>query len=392
MSRQGSLLRLGCRSSALAMYQGRMVATALQASWQGLRVRVRGRKTSGDNIEQHSLRAFGGKGLFVKELDTALIEGEIDCAVHSLKDVPCRLPGQVRIGAVLARADPRDVWICPFGFSLRSLPAGFRVGTSSLRRQALVLASRPDLRVVEIRGNLPRRLQRLRDREIDAIILATAGVQRLKEVSGVTGIEGMMDLEGVTGVGSPARTEAGGEGIGGVVCRPLPEEDFLPAIGQGVIAVLCRESDLGTQSLLRPISDPATTLCVCAERQVARTLGASCLTPIAALARIDRTHLHLRALLSDPSGKRMVMRRGKVGMEIATSLPEAGKANMRAAIMWAKSLGSNIGRTIWSAAGVDLRTQAGLSSTELSPTELSPTELPQAEVPREPLPGRGSLC
>jgi len=219
-------LRIATRKSQLALWQAEHVATLLRGAHAGLQVELVPISTKGDRIQDRSLAAIGGKGLFIKELETALEEHRADIAVHSMKDVPSDVPDGFVIAAVLPRADPRDALITPKAERLADLPRAARVGTSSLRRQAQLLAVRPDLRIEALRGNVDTRLRRLDDGELDAIILACAGLIRLGWESRIT-----------------ARLDAG-------IC--------LPAVAQGIIGIECRDRDAPTRSLLDVLNHPAT--------------------------------------------------------------------------------------------------------------------------------------
>lgn len=265
-------LRIASRGSALALWQTHAVRDALTAHHPGLRVDVRVVHTTGDRILDVPLAKIGDKGLFTKELDEALLRGDAHLAVHSLKDVPTRLPDGLVIAAVGEREDPRDVLILPPGRTgaLASLPAGARVGTSSLRRRAHLAALRPDLEVVDLRGNLNTRLAKLDEGAYDAIILAAAGVIRL----------GWQDR----------------------IAARLETADWLPAVGQGALAVVARADDAATRALLAPLHDPATAACVEAERTFLRALEGGCQIPIGALAGVDGDALRLDGMVADLEG------------------------------------------------------------------------------------------
>ena len=227
-------------------------------------------RTTGDRVTDRPLAELGGKGLFCKELEAALLEGRIDLAVHSVKDLPTFLPDGLVLGAVLARGDPRDVLITRERSSLDALPPGAVIGTSSPRRQAQLLARRPELRVVSIRGNVETRLQKLAAGTVDATLLALAGLERLRI--------------------APS---------GAIVLSP---EIMLPAVGQGAIGVECRADDAHTLALLAAIGDPESTLCIGAERALLAALDGSCHTPIAGHAACEGGGLRLAALVARPDG------------------------------------------------------------------------------------------
>ena len=260
-------LRIATRKSALALWQTEHVAARLCAAHAGLEVEFVPLSTRGDEILDRSLAAVGGKGLFLKELEEAMLRGAADCAVHSLKDVPMELDGPFALPAVLERADPFDAFVSNRFESLEALPAGARVGTSSLRRQAQLRARRPDLQLVDLRGNVNTRLAKLDAGEYDAIVLACAGLQRL---------------------GLDARIRAR-------LCAP----EWLPAAAQGAIAIECRADDATTSELLGALEHAPTRLCVEAERALNRRLHGSCQVPIAAYAIEREGRLHLAGLVGD---------------------------------------------------------------------------------------------
>jgi hydroxymethylbilane synthase len=268
-------IRLGTRGSALAVAQARWLQAALQALEPGLAVELVVIRTSGDRIQDRSLAEAGGKGLFVKEIDEALLREEVDLAVHSLKDLPAELAPGVSLAAVPEREDPGDLLLARPPASLAGLCRGARVGTSSLRRMALLRAQRSDLEVVPLRGNVDTRLRRLDEGAVDAVVLAAAGLRRL----------------GITRAGAVR----------------LDPESFVPAIGQGALAVEAREGVLG--DLCRPLEHPPTRAAVTAERAFMRAVHGSCTTPLAAHARVAGSDLALTAVILSPDGARAV--RGK---------------------------------------------------------------------------------
>ncbi len=268
----GRALLIGTRGSPLALWQARHVwmrlleANGLGEGDAGLSAIT----TSGDRIKDKPLREFGGKGLFTKELDEALLRGDIDLAVHSMKDLPTELPAGICIGAVLPRADMRDAFISARAPSLAGLPPDAVVGTSSLRRAAQVKRLRPDLRVVDFRGNVETRLKKLAEGQADATLLALAGLERLGLAAHATAI--------------------------------LSVEEMLPAVAQGAIGVTCRENDAKTRALLAPLNDAASASAVACERSFLARLDGSCKTPIAGLAEIDGGTLRFRGLILTPDG------------------------------------------------------------------------------------------
>ena len=269
-----SLLRIATRKSPLALWQAEHVAGHLRRAHPGLDVELKPMSTQGDRIQDRSLAAIGGKGLFIKELEIALAERRADIAVHSMKDVPAEMPRGFVIGAFLARADPHDALICRSGSVLADLPVGAKLGTSSLRRQAQILAARPDIAIEPVRGNVETRLARLESGALDAIVLACAGLVRL--------------------------------GLEAHITSRLAPETMLPSVGQGAIGIECRSDDASTLALVSALDDAATHTALVAERAFARTLGGSCQSPIAALARIDEGRLTLRGLVAEPDGSRLL--------------------------------------------------------------------------------------
>lgn len=281
-------LTIATRESRLALWQAEHVRALLQA--QGHQVTLLGMTTQGDQILDRALSKVGGKGLFVKELEVALEEGRADLAVHSLKDVPMELPSGFTLACVLEREDPRDALVSPRYASLAELPEGAVVGTSSLRRQALLQALRPDLRIEPLRGNLDTRLRKLDEGQYAAIVLAAAGLKRL-------------------GLHERIRTV-------------LSPEDMLPAAGQGALGIEVRGERADVIAALAPLADARTWLCVAAERAVSRAMGGSCSMPLAAHgqwltsappATNNATEgapetLLLQAAWGDPEGRRPLVR------------------------------------------------------------------------------------
>jgi hydroxymethylbilane synthase len=267
-------LVIASRESRLAMWQAEHVRCALHKLYPSCDVKILGMTTRGDQILDRTLSKVGGKGLFVKELEAALAEGRADLAVHSLKDVPMQLPEGFTLGAILEREDPRDAFVSPHFESLDALPAGSVVGTSSLRREAMVRARFPHLDVRPLRGNLDTRLAKLDRGDYAAIILAAAGLKRL---------------------GLESRIRA---------C--LDASESLPAAGQGALGIEIRADRPELAAWLAPLHDKATALAVEAERAVSRALGGSCEVPLAAFAHWRDGALFLRGAVSMPDGKRML--------------------------------------------------------------------------------------
>lgn len=278
----GSALRVATRGSDLALWQARTVRRAVEDANPGLRVEIRVIRTTGDRILDVPLARIGDRGLFTKELDEVLLAGDAEIAVHSLKDVPTRLPDGLYLAAVTERADPRDVLLCRDGFGpgLTDLPPGARVGTSSLRRRAQLLARRPDLEVADLRGNLNTRLTRLDAGDYDAIVLAAAGVLRL---------------------GWEARISA-----------YLDPDAWMPAVGQAALAIVAREDAAGVHEQLRALHHTTTATCVLAERAFLRGVEGGCQVPVGALARLDGDVLRLDAVIAGLDGA-VVLRDAEAG-------------------------------------------------------------------------------
>lgn len=268
---KGQLL-IGTRGSPLALWQANHVR-ALLIDVHGLgedAVALEPITTSGDRIRDKPLRDFGGKGLFTKEIDEALLGKTVDIAVHSMKDLPTDLPPGITIAAVLPRGDVRDAFISAKGESLAALPPGAVVGSSSLRRQAQVKRLRPDLQAIDFRGNVETRLKKLDQGIVDATLLALAGLERL--------------------------------GLTGHVTSVLPTDEMLPAVAQGAIGVSCRSDDAQTRELLQALNDDSTATAVACERAFLGELDGSCRTPIAGLAEIADGLLRFRGLVLNPEG------------------------------------------------------------------------------------------
>jgi hydroxymethylbilane synthase len=274
-------LRIATRQSQLALWQAEHVSALLRAAHPELEIELVPLLTQGDRIQDRTLAAIGGKGLFIKELEVALEELRADIAVHSMKDVPADLPHGLTIGAVLKRADPRDALVTTSGIArLEDLPRGAVVGTSSLRRQAQIRALRPDLSIESLRGNVDTRLRKLdagqatSGKHLDAIVLACAGLVRL--------------------------------GLESRITARLDPKICLPAVTQGVIGIECRLSDSSTLQFLRSLEEPATRKVMDAERAFAARLGGSCQSPIAAYAELDADRISLCGLVAEPDGSRLL--------------------------------------------------------------------------------------
>ncbi len=272
MTRQ---LKLGTRGSPLALFQANLVARLLQAAHPDLQVEIQTVRTSGDRIQDRPLADVGGKGLFTKEIERDLLDGDIDIAVHSMKDMETFLPDGLDIVAVLPREDPRDAFLSRDGASLDDLPAGARIGTASVRRQAQILHRRPDLSVVPFRGNVETRLRKLGEGEADATLLAYAGLKRLEREDVITGV--------------------------------FETDVMLPAAAQGAIGVETRIDDTAVLDLLAALDDAETSICIAAERAVLAALDGSCRTPIGAYATLDAAAdiVSLQGLVAQPDGSEL---------------------------------------------------------------------------------------
>jgi len=267
-------LRIATRQSALALWQAEHVAARLRAAHPNLAVELVPMTTRGDQIADRPLATIGGKGLFLKELEVAMLERRADIAVHSFKDVPTELEPDFAIGAVLERADPADAFVSPTYARLDALPQGAKVGTSSLRRQAQLRALRPDLELRDLRGNVNTRLAKLDAGDYDAIVLACAGLDRL--------------------------------GLSARIRSRLLAPDWLPAAAQGAVAVEIRAGDSACADLLAPLHDADTARCVAAERALTRRLEGSCQVPVAAFCVETERGLHLAGLVGDAATGRLV--------------------------------------------------------------------------------------
>ncbi|MEW9500584.1 hydroxymethylbilane synthase [Jeotgalibacillus marinus] len=263
---------VGSRRSKLAMTQSKWVIEQLKALDPSTEFEIKEIVTKGDQIQNVMLSKVGGKGLFVKEIEQAMIDGEIDMAVHSMKDMPAELPPGLTIGSIPVREDVRDALISKNGQKLADLPAGSIIGTSSLRRSAQVLAKRPDLQIQWIRGNIDTRLNKLKTENFDAIILAAAGLARMGWSNNI-------------------------------VSEFLEPEDCLPAIGQGALSIECREEDAELRALLGEFTDNETEKTVLAERAFLHKMEGGCQIPIAGFATLTGKEISLTALVASPDGK-----------------------------------------------------------------------------------------
>ncbi len=293
-------LRIATRKSPLALWQAEYVKSRLQAINPGLDVELVAMSTRGDKILDAPLAKVGGKGLFVKELERCLLDGEADIAVHSMKDVPMEFPEGLGLSVICEREDPRDAFVSNQYASLSELPQGSVVGTSSLRRQCQLMELRPDLNIKWLRGNVQTRLSKLDEGQYDAIILASAGLIRLELEDRIA------------------------ERISPDVC--------LPAGGQGAVGIECRTGDENTIELIKALHDDATAIRVMAERAMNRRLEGGCQVPIACYAELQEEQIWLRGLVGSPDGKTILQHevRGDInepealGIEVAESLLSQG--------------------------------------------------------------------
>ncbi|MCU7859752.1 MAG: hydroxymethylbilane synthase [Candidatus Thiodiazotropha sp. (ex Lucinoma kastoroae)] len=271
-------LRIATRKSPLAMWQAEHVAAELKKAHPGIQMELLGMTTQGDKILDTPLAKIGGKGLFIKELEQGILNGQADIAVHSMKDVPVELPEGLHLAVIMQREDPRDAFVSNRYQHFNELPRGACVGTSSLRRQSQLSENRPDLVIKSLRGNVNTRLRKLDEGEYDAIILAAAGLKRLGFEARITALIG-------------------------------PEQS-LPAIGQGAVGIECRADDPLVNDLIAPLHHRETAFCVLAERAMNQRLNGGCQVPIAGYAMLESGNLWLRGLVGEPDGSRII--RGEV--------------------------------------------------------------------------------
>jgi hydroxymethylbilane synthase len=291
-------LRIGTRGSPMALRQTALVRDRLIAAHpefaEAGAVEIVTIRTTGDRVQNRLLAEIGGKGLFAKEIEEELLAGHVDLAVHSLKDLETWLPDGLVIACVPPRDDPRDALLSRSGASLASLPRGAKVGTASLRRQAQLLRHRPDLSIVPIRGNVNTRLRKMEAREVDALVLALCGLERLDLREHATEI--------------------------------LPREIMLPAVGQGALAIECRTADEMVHQLVEPLHDRISAACVLAERAMLAALDGSCRTPIAGFAEIDGDRLVIEGVLLNDDGSTEIRGRFEGGIDDAAQTgAELGK-------------------------------------------------------------------
>lgn len=297
---------VGTRKSALALTQTKWVCDQLKEEFPSLEIDYTTIVTKGDRILHVTLAKVGGKGLFVKEIEQALLDGVIDFAVHSMKDMPAEMPEGLMIGAVTKREDPRDVFISRNGRPFHDLPEGARVGTSSLRRGAQLKAARPDLEIVSLRGNIDTRLRKLEEESLDGIVLAAAGLARM----------GWLDR----------------------VTEHLSTELCVPAVGQGALGIQCRSEDEEMREILQTLDDQPTRLAVTSERVLLGKLNGGCQVPIGAYGEYREGEVHLTGFVGLPDGSKVLKETGKdtdgvkLGQEIATRLLDRGAREILASV------------------------------------------------------------
>ena len=302
---------IGTRSSKLALWQAEYIASCLREEYPGLIVELRHITTTGDKILDAPLAKIGGKGLFTKELETEMLAGDIDLAEHSLKDMPTEIPAGLTLAAITRRFDPFDALVSPRYKSLSELPQGAKVGTSSLRRKAQLLAQRPDLVIADLRGNVNTRLRKLDDGEYDAIVLAAAGLKRL--------------------------------GFGERIAQVLPAEICLPAVGQGALAIEAREGDAEVLGMLAFLQDESTAFAATAERAFLATIEGGCQVPVGVFAqRAENGQLFVEALVASTDGKRIF------------------RETMTGAKQDAEIIGKNLAHKILAAGGLSVLQEIGL--------------------------------
>jgi hydroxymethylbilane synthase len=303
-----SRLVIASRESALAMWQAQFIRDRLRALYPQTEVSILGMTTQGDQILEVTLSKIGGKGLFVKELETALEDGRADLAVHSLKDVPMNMPEGFVLAAIGEREDPHDAFVSNKHESLAALPVGSVVGTSSLRRESQLRARFPHLKIEPLRGNVQTRLRKLDEGQYAAIILAAAGLKRL--------------------------------GLGQRIRALITSEDSLPAVGQGALGIECRADRADVIALLQPLHHPDTAACVMAERALSRALAGSCQVPLGGFAEVRGGKLRLRGFVASPDGKRMtnseltgdIANPEALGIKVADALRAQGADEILAAL------------------------------------------------------------
>ncbi len=294
------ILRIGTRGSKLALVQSEWVKREVEARHSEVRVELVKIKTKGDKIVDAPLSKVGGKGLFVKEIEDALLKGDVDLAVHSMKDVPAALQNGLQLTVYPKREDPRDAFVSSLFGKVEDLPQGALVGTSSLRRSAQLLHIRSDLQIVPLRGNVDTRLRKLDNNELQAIVLAAAGLRRL--------------------------------GLSDRITTVLPPEVVLPAIGQGVLGLEVRRDDQKTQDLISFLNDPETELAARAERAFLKELEGGCQVPLAGYARVEKDRIVMDGMVAELDGSVILRQQGSggrdkpegVGVALARQLKAAG--------------------------------------------------------------------
>ena len=291
-------IRIATRKSALALWQANHVQSLLREAHEGIDIELVKIVTEGDRILDRPLAEIGGKGLFLKELERAMLDGDADLAVHSMKDVPANMAEGLVLDAVLPRANPFDALVSRDNRLLAELPSGSRIGTSSLRRKSQLLALRPDLEVTDLRGNVDTRLRKLDEGQYDAIILACAGLQRL--------------------------------GLGERISETLQPPGWLPASTQGIIGLQCRQDDTQTRALIKPLADHDTMVVASAERAVAQVLEATCQVPLAVHAVLKNGTVSLKSIVSTTDGKDSVQAGGEAPAADAVALGEKVAADLLA--------------------------------------------------------------
>lgn len=299
-SRQLQKIKIGTRGSPLALWQANWVKSLLEETHPALTMELVRITTSGDKIQDVALAKIGGKGLFTKEIEESLLQYGSDIAVHSMKDVPVKLPAGLGIGVILKREDPRDALVSREGVRLADLREGARIGTGSLRRTTQLLAFRPDFEVVSLRGNVETRLKKMETENLDAVILASAGLKRL--------------------------------GFGHLITEDISEDILLPGVAQGAVGIETRLQDLPILDALMPLDHEETNLAVEAERAFLRRLEGGCQVPIGALATLEGDTVHLKGMVGSLDGKRILKAErsgstedpGRVGYDLAGEILEMG--------------------------------------------------------------------
>ncbi|GAB6183550.1 hydroxymethylbilane synthase [Thermodesulfovibrio hydrogeniphilus] len=315
MTVKRSRIVIGTRGSKLALWQANWVKEKLESFYPDLQVDIEKIKTTGDKILDAPLAKVGGKGLFVKEIEEALLSKKVDLAVHSMKDMPTEIPHGLKISAICKREDPRDAFISQDGKGLKDLPQKAVVGTSSLRRTVQLKALREDLNIKILRGNVDTRIRKLKEGEYDAIVLAMAGVKRM--------------------------------GFESIVTEVFSEDAIIPAIGQGAIGIETRADDDFLNELIKPLHHFETALCVLAERAFLGVMGGGCQVPLACHARILNTELKITGIIGDPEGQTPIIR-GERLMSLNKSLPDDS------ILEEAQRLGAELARELLARGGAEI--------------------------------------